>query len=315
MKKSKIFSVIAIVIFIIGVILISCSKDEQRELNEVRLKASCGTCNWYGTSYPVCCNTSSGWGWENNASCIAKATCTGSGQTCSSCTSSSSSSSGCGTCGSYPYCCNVTSGDWGWENNKSCITKGSYAATQNCGGSSSSSSSSSGGSGSCPSSVSCPSGVSCGCYTVSGLGSNKSAYRSAGASQYFIASAMMETEKIDPSTYSYGDGKTGDSFNAGACKMSWYAARNAYYKSTSTGSYSTMAECNSNKSKDVTVWNAIKSYYGSKYWAVHRNGQTGYNNPNTNDISGFKSANDWTNNQIGSHLTDNVRFWCNIPSI
>ena len=47
--------------------------------------SNCGTCNWYGTTYPVCCNTASGWGWENNASCISKATCTGSGQTCTSC--------------------------------------------------------------------------------------------------------------------------------------------------------------------------------------------------------------------------------------
>ena len=169
-------------------------------------------------------------------------------------------------------------------------------------------------SGSCPSSVSCPSGVSCGCYTVSGLGTNKTAYKNAGASQYFLGSAMMETEKMSTS-YTYGDGKTGDSFNAGACKMSWYAARNAYYKSTSVSSYAKMAECNSNKSKDVTVWNSVKSYYGSKYWAVHRNGQTGYNYPNTNDISGFKKANDWSNTQISGHLTDDVRFWCNIPSI
>ncbi|HCS66477.1 MAG TPA: beta-mannosidase [Cellvibrio sp.] len=37
--------------------------------------ASGGTCNWYGTSYPICLNTSSGWGWENNKSCIARSTC------------------------------------------------------------------------------------------------------------------------------------------------------------------------------------------------------------------------------------------------
>jgi mannan endo-1,4-beta-mannosidase len=37
--------------------------------------ASGGTCNWYGTSYPICVNTSSGWGWENNKSCIARSTC------------------------------------------------------------------------------------------------------------------------------------------------------------------------------------------------------------------------------------------------
>jgi len=33
-------------------------------------------CNWYGTIYPLCVTTQSGWGWENNKSCIARSTCT-----------------------------------------------------------------------------------------------------------------------------------------------------------------------------------------------------------------------------------------------
>ncbi|WP_331352673.1 glycoside hydrolase family 6 protein [Cellvibrio sp. UBA7671] len=32
-------------------------------------------CNWYGTLYPLCVNTQSGWGWENNKSCISRSTC------------------------------------------------------------------------------------------------------------------------------------------------------------------------------------------------------------------------------------------------
>lgn len=32
-------------------------------------------CNWYGTLYPVCQTTQSGWGWENNKSCISASTC------------------------------------------------------------------------------------------------------------------------------------------------------------------------------------------------------------------------------------------------
>ncbi|RYY03991.1 MAG: beta-mannosidase [Gammaproteobacteria bacterium] len=32
-------------------------------------------CNWYGTLYPVCATTSSGWGYENGKSCIARSTC------------------------------------------------------------------------------------------------------------------------------------------------------------------------------------------------------------------------------------------------
>jgi len=32
-------------------------------------------CNWYGTLYPVCQATASGWGWENSKSCITTSTC------------------------------------------------------------------------------------------------------------------------------------------------------------------------------------------------------------------------------------------------
>lgn len=32
-------------------------------------------CNWYGTLYPLCTSTQSGWGWEQNGSCIAASTC------------------------------------------------------------------------------------------------------------------------------------------------------------------------------------------------------------------------------------------------
>jgi len=37
--------------------------------------ASGGQCNWYGTLYPLCVNTNSGWGYENNRSCITRSTC------------------------------------------------------------------------------------------------------------------------------------------------------------------------------------------------------------------------------------------------
>ena len=34
-------------------------------------------CNWYGNLYPLCTDTASGWGYENNASCITTSTCAG----------------------------------------------------------------------------------------------------------------------------------------------------------------------------------------------------------------------------------------------
>ena len=33
-------------------------------------------CNWYGTFYPSCVTTQTGWGWENSKSCISNTTCT-----------------------------------------------------------------------------------------------------------------------------------------------------------------------------------------------------------------------------------------------
>jgi len=61
-------------------------------------------CNWYGTLYPLCVTTTSGWGYENNKSCIARSTCaaqpapygivgTGSSSSSVATTSSSSKSS------------------------------------------------------------------------------------------------------------------------------------------------------------------------------------------------------------------------------
>lgn len=38
-------------------------------------ESTTGQCNWYGTLYPSCQNQTSGWGWENNQSCIGAETC------------------------------------------------------------------------------------------------------------------------------------------------------------------------------------------------------------------------------------------------
>ncbi|WP_347331796.1 cellulase family glycosylhydrolase [Marinimicrobium locisalis] len=37
--------------------------------------SSGGTCDWYGTAYPMCQNQTDGWGWENGQSCIGQITC------------------------------------------------------------------------------------------------------------------------------------------------------------------------------------------------------------------------------------------------
>lgn len=54
-------------------------------------------CNWYGSLYPLCVTTQSGWGYENNKSCISRTTCASQpspfGVTGGACVQSSSSSS------------------------------------------------------------------------------------------------------------------------------------------------------------------------------------------------------------------------------
>lgn len=34
-----------------------------------------GTCNWYGNPYPICVTLASGWGWENQRSCVGRTSC------------------------------------------------------------------------------------------------------------------------------------------------------------------------------------------------------------------------------------------------
>jgi len=173
------------------------------------------------------------------------------------------------------------------------------------------------GGGNCPTSLTCPNSTQCGCYKVSGLGATKQALIAAGASQYMLASAMMETELMDATTYPYGDNKTGDSFNAGVAKQNWGMMRTCHpaWNGMGASAYATSAAMNTNRTLDVQVYNECRSYYGNNWWAGHRNGASGLSNPNTADIQNFKAAMDWTNNMLTGHTCDDVRFWVSIPAI
>lgn len=114
---------------------------------------------------------------------------------------------------------------------------------------------------------------------------------------------MMETEAMTQS-YTYGDGKTGNSFNAGRAKQNYGEATASGVGQGSTGNLWNYCASVGN---DRNCWNAIYNHFGSNYWSSHRGGS---------DWPTFKSANDWTNSQLSNgHWTDNTRFWCNIPSI
>lgn len=48
--------------------------SSSRSSSSVSTGGAC-QCNWWGTRYPICTSTASGWGWENNRSCITTSTC------------------------------------------------------------------------------------------------------------------------------------------------------------------------------------------------------------------------------------------------
>jgi hypothetical protein len=301
---------------------------------------SCIVASTGNGSYPSCSSAAAdpdgdGWGWENNRSCRVSSgannnanTNTSGFPTCSSasldpdgdgwgwennrsCKVASGANTGGGTSGGYPTCASRSAdpdGDgWGWENNRSCRVAGGG----NGGGGGGSC-----GTGSCPSSVQCPSGMNCGCYTVAGLGANKRAYQDAGANRSFLASAMMETERMD-TNYVYGDNKSGDSFNAGATKQNWGMMRQCHSPWSGYGpnDFAISAQLNSSRAFDVQVYNQCRNYFGDRWFAGHRNGASGLSNPGTRDIENFKTGYNWTYNQLAGHECDDVRFWVDIPPI
>lgn len=53
----------------------SRSSTSISSVSSSSLQACLQQCNWYGSMYPVCVTTQSGWGYENNKSCISRSTC------------------------------------------------------------------------------------------------------------------------------------------------------------------------------------------------------------------------------------------------
>jgi hypothetical protein len=166
------------------------------------------------------------------------------------------------------------------------------------------------------SAASCP--TTCGSYTISGLGARKQQVLNAGASTLDLAVAMEETDTMQ-ANYTYGDGKSGDSANFGIFKQNWYMLRTSCnrFSGQSASQYNNGAVLNSNLSTDVSCINQSQSHYGVYTWfGGHRDGQTGLGNPGTADINNYRNAIYWIQSQLTSgHLSDNVRFWVNIPPI
>jgi hypothetical protein len=171
------------------------------------------------------------------------------------------------------------------------------------------------------SALTCPSGMSCGSYTVSGLGARKQQILSTGADTLDLAVAMLETETMQVSSYPYGDGKTGDSANFGIFKQNWYMIRTSVsqYSSYGPSQYNAGAALNPNLSWDIQVLHASQNKYGIYDWfAGQRDGQSGLSNPNTTDISNYRTAVYWIQSQFNSNpanLSNDTRFWVEVPAI
>jgi hypothetical protein len=209
----------------------------------------------------------------------------------------------------------VTADGYGWDANRTCIVPDSKAAIQGlpCVPPPSDVT------GSCPMTLACPvvGGVTleCGCTWVDGLAERKAVILgTAGATQYFLASAMMETATLT-ADYALGDNKTGDAFNAGLAKQNWGMIRQCHgaWNGLGAGDFMTSTAMNSDLALDIQVYNECRDRFGAQWWAGHRSGNL--NNTNTTDVLQFKGAMDWTDAMLTDHLTDDVRFWVSITPI
>jgi hypothetical protein len=220
----------------------------------------------------------------------------------------------------FPPCsasaADVTAEGYGWDVNRTCIVPDSTAAIQSvpCVPPPSTVT------GECPRELACPSvdgtPINCGCTWIEGLAERKEQIMgTSGASRYFLASAMMETETL-LADYTLGDGKVSDAFNAGLCKQNWGMIRRCHpaWSGQDPDQYMTSVAMNSDLALDIQVYNECRSMFGDNWWSGHR---AGYNNLGSTvlDIRQFKAAMDWTDMMLDGHLADDVRFWVDIRPI
>ncbi len=157
-------------------------------------------------------------------------------------------------------------------------------------------------------------------HTVDGLGARKQAILKHGGNILDMAIAMLETNTMQ-ANYIYGDSKTLDSANFGIFKQNWFMIRTSVkeYASLTAADYNIGAQLNKSLGWDIEVLHASQQTYGmDKWFAGHRNGQTGVKNPNTADIANYKNAVYWIRDQLSSdakYLKDDTRFYVKVQAI
>ncbi len=81
--------------------------------------------------------------------------------------------------------------------------------------------------------------------------------------------------------------------------------------------------CLQQNSRDVYAdvasrWDCQQHYGYATWFAGHRNGETGINNPNTPDIWRYRNAVEWIQSRIDSNTVyrrDDTRFWVDVTPI
>ncbi|GAN11672.1 conserved hypothetical protein [Mucor ambiguus] len=157
-------------------------------------------------------------------------------------------------------------------------------------------------------------------YTVPGLGKRKQQILKNGGTTLELAIAMLETDNMT-TQYVYGDGKSGDSANFGIFKQGWFILRSSVseFKRYGPSDYNKGAVLNRHLAKDIKARQESQAHFGlDKWFAGHRNGETGINDPYTQDIQDYKNGVYWIKAQLDSdkkYLSDNTRFWVYVKPI
>ncbi|KAI8334600.1 hypothetical protein BC941DRAFT_356296 [Chlamydoabsidia padenii] len=160
-----------------------------------------------------------------------------------------------------------------------------------------------------------------GCYTIPNYGQKKQAVLNNGGGTLELAIAMLETNDMG-TDYNYGDGKTYDSANFGIFKQNWFMLRTStsQFKGQTTDEWNNGAVLNSNLWDDIHARQDSQNYYGiDKWFGGHRDGESGVNNPYTDDINTYKNGVYWIQDQItannNQYMYDDTRCWVNVTPI
>ncbi|EIE75864.1 hypothetical protein G6F46_000931 [Rhizopus delemar] len=155
---------------------------------------------------------------------------------------------------------------------------------------------------------------------VPGLGKRKQAILKNGGGVWDLAIAMLESDKM-MTDYPYGDNKSGDSANFGIFKQNWFMLRTStsQFKGQPARNANNGAILNKKLRYDIKARQESQKFYGADKWfGGHRNGESGLNNPYTQDITNYKNAVNWIHDQLvkdKKYLSDDTRFWVDVVAI